>query len=134
VYRQKEYILEENQTPHTELEKELVKELEEFKKEKERVKKLLGNLGGSISHRNDMIVNGVFLVVVLTFFILEITTHFLPPFVSLEIGLLSLSIKIIWMMYSSHKVNHFQFWILNSIEYRVNQIDKKLNEMDKKLK
>ena len=126
--------MEENQTPHTELEKELVKELEEFKKEKERVKKLLGNLGGSISHRNDMIVNGVFLVVVLTFFILEITTHFLPPFVSLEIGLLSLSIKIIWMMYSSHKVNHFQFWILNSIEYRVNQIDKKLNEMDKKLK
>ncbi len=112
-------------------EKELARELEEFKKEKERVKQILGNLGGSRSARREKLVNMGFLVVVLTFFILEVTTHFLPPFVSLEVGLLFLSIKIIWMMNNAHKVSHFQFWILNSIEYRVNQIDRKVRELEK---
>lgn len=125
--------MDTQQIPRTEREKELARELEEFKKEKERVKQLLGSLGGSMTHRKEQMVNALFLIVVLTFFTLEVTTHFLPPFVSLEIGLLFLSIKIVWMMYSAHKVNHFQFWILNSIEYRVNQIDKKVREMEKKL-
>ncbi len=125
--------MEANQIPQTDLEKELAREVEEFKKEKERVKKLLGNLGGSMSHRKERLINIFFLVVVLTFFTLEIVTHWLPPFVSLEIGILFLSIKIVWMMYTSHKVNHFQFWILNSIEYRINQVDKKINDLEKKL-
>ena len=122
------------QSPMTDMEKELIRELEEFKKEKERVKQILGNLGGTQSSRREKIVNMGFLLVVLSFFIMEITTHFLPPFVSLEVGLLFLSIKIIWMMNNAHKVSHFQFWILNSIEYRVNLIDKKMTEMEKKTK
>ena len=122
-----------DQMPRTELEKELAREVEEFKKEKERVKKLLGNLGGSLSHRKEQLINILFLLIVFTFFVLEITTHFLPPFVSLEVGLLFLSIKIVWMMYSAHKVNHFQFWILNSIEFRINQVDKKICDIEKRL-
>jgi len=125
--------LDTNQIPKTELEKELAREVEEFKQEKERVKKLLGNLGGSMSHRKESMINILFLVVVLVFFVLEVVTHWLPPFVSLEVGLLFLSIKIVWMMYSAHKVNHFQFWILNSIEYRVNQVDKKISDLEKKI-
>lgn len=125
--------MEERQTV-SDREKELARELEEFKKEKERVKHILGNLGGSRSVRREKLINMGFLIVVLTFFILEVTTHFLPPFVSLEVGLLFLSIKIIWMMNNAHKVSHFQFWILNSIEYRVNQIDKKVRELEKSRK
>jgi len=121
------------QQPQTELEKELIRELEEFKTEKERVKQILGNLGGKTSARTEKIINLSFLMVVLSFFVLEVTTHFLPPFVSLEVGLLFLSIKIIWMMNSAHKVNHFQFWILNSIEYKVNQIDKRVVKLEKKI-
>jgi len=118
----------------TEREQELSRELEEFKQEKERIKNILGSLGGNISSKKEIAINVAFLVVVLIFFTLEVTTHWLPSFVSLEVGLLFLSIKIIWMMYNAHKVSHFQFWILNSIEYRMNQMDKKINEMDKKLK
>ncbi len=118
----------------TEREQELSRELEEFKQEKERIKNILGSLGGNISSKKEKAINIAFLVVVLTFFTLEVTTHWLPSFVSLEVGLLFLSIKIIWMMYNTHKVSHFQFWILNSIEFRMNQMDKKINEMDKKLK
>jgi len=127
--------MNDNQTPPmSEKEKELTRELEEFKKEKERVKKILGSLGGTRTAKKDKIINGAFAIVVLGFFVLELTTHFLPSFVSLEIGLLFLSIKIIWMMNSAHKVSHFQFWILNSIEYKVNQIDKRVMNLEKKFK
>ena len=122
------------QIPQTEMEKELTRELEEFQKEKDRVKKLLGSLGGQLSHKKENAVNILFLMVVLSFFTLEVTTHFLPPFVSLEVGLLILSIKIVWMMYSAQKVNHFQFWILNSIEYKVNQIEKRFIKLEKEIK
>ena len=123
-----------DQIPQTERERELARELEEFKKEKERVKKLLGSLGGQLSHRKENVINVLFLTIVLLFFTLEVTTHWLPPFVSLEVGLLILSIKIVWMMYTSQKVNHFQFWILNSIEFKVNKIEKQINAMEKRQK
>jgi len=116
--------------PTTELEKELIKELEEFKREKDRVKKILGSLGGSVSTKKEKMINLTFLVIVLCFFIVELTTHILPSYISLEVGLLFLSIKLIWMMNSSHKVNHFQFWILNSIEYKVNLIEKRINQLE----
>ncbi len=126
--------MENNQTPQTDLEKELIRELEEFKQEKERIKNILGALGGTGSHRKEAVINMLFLCVVLVFFTLEVTTHFLPPFVSLEVGLLFLSVKIVWMMYNANKVSHFQFWILNSIEFRLNQLDKKMNDIDRKIK
>ena len=43
----------------------------------------------------------------------------LPPLFSIEIGLLLVSIKIIWMIHKQMKVERFQFWILNLIEYRI---------------
>ena len=125
-------IMHGDQIPQTERERELARELEEFKKEKERVKKLLGSLGGQLSHKKENMINILFLSIVLLFFTLEVTTHWLPPFVSLEVGLLILSIKIVWMMYTSQKVNHFQFWILNSIEFKVNKIEKQIYNLERK--
>ena len=37
-------------------------------------------------------------------------------------------------MNSDHKVSHFQFWILNSIKYKVNQIDKRVMNLEKKIR
>ena len=35
------------------------------------------------------------------------------------------------MMYSQHKFNHFQFWILHSLEFRLNDMSSKLTELAK---
>ena len=59
------------------------------------------------------------------------TTHILPSNISIEIGILLVSIKIVWMIHSQGKYNHFVFWILNSIEYRINDISKKLCAIEK---
>ncbi len=115
-------------------EEALIHELEEFNREKERVRTLLGSIGGSSKNKKEHIINMVFLVVVLTFFVLELTTHFLPSAISLEIGVLLVSIKIIMLIHNANKANHFSFWILNSIEYRINEINKRTITMEKDFK
>ena len=113
---------------------QLEAEIAEFNKEKEEIKALIGNVGGkSYSHR-DNIINFAFLAIIITLFTLEITTHWLPEFISLEISVLLVSIKIVWMIHSQHRYNHFIFWILNTIEYRVNDVGKRVQKMEKLLK
>ena len=112
-------------------EQELIDDLAEYTKEKDRLKSILGSIGGESFSKRDNIVNAAFLAIILILFIMEITTHWLPPFVSLEVSVLLVSIKIVFMIHSQHKVNHFQFWILNSIEYRVNEIGRKMRKIEK---
>jgi hypothetical protein len=57
----------------------------------------------------------------------------LPPLFSIEIGILLISIKIVWMIYKQTKVEHFQFWILNSIEFRLNNLSRQINGIEKML-
>ncbi len=111
---------------------EILEEIEEYQREKERIKNVLGKVGGTAYSRLDMVINIVFLVGVMTLFILGLTIHLLPTYLSLEVGVLLVSIKIVWMMYSQHKFNHFQFWILHSLEFRLNDISARLKEIEKR--
>ena len=114
--------------------KQLEEEIAEFNREKEEIKALIGNIGGRSYSKRDNIINMVFLGLILTLFVQEITTHWLPAFISLEISVLLVSIKIVWMIHSQHKYNHFIFWILNTIEYRVNDVGKRVQRMEKIMK
>jgi len=48
--------------------------------------------------------------------------------------MLLVSIKIIWMIHKQGKLEHFQFWILNSIEFRLNDVSRRMKDIEKKLK
>ncbi|OQY10385.1 MAG: hypothetical protein B6I28_01070 [Fusobacteriia bacterium 4572_132] len=115
-------------------EKELRRELEEFKREKKRIRQMLGQIGGKNTSKRHIIINGSFLILILILFFLELTTHFLPSNISLEISVLLVSIKIVWMIHSQQKVSHFEFWILNSIEFKVNEISKRIRKIEKEVK
>ena len=122
---------QKQQADFSEKEKELKQEIEEFNKEKERIKALIGNIGGRSYSKRDNIINIVFLCIIVTLFTLEITTHWLPENISIEFSILLVSIKIVWMIHSQHKYNHFVFWILNTIEYRINDVSKKVAALEK---
>ena len=107
------------------------KEIAEFNKEKEQIKALIGNIGGKSYSKRDNVINFIFLAIIITLFLLEITTHWLPEFISLEISVLLVSIKIVLMIHSQHKYNHFIFWILNTIEYRINDVGKRVQKVEK---
>lgn len=109
---------------------ELLDEIEEFEREREQLKEILGKIGGRNSSRRDNWINVGFLIIILVLFLLEVTTEFLPRLISLELGVLLVSVKIVFMIHSQQKVHHFQFWILNSIEYRMNDISKRMRKIE----
>lgn len=118
---------------HDALEKrkaKLIEELDIFNSERDRIRHLIGEIGGTRYSKKDNIINLIFLGVIITLFVLEQTTHFLPPMISLEVSVLLVSIKIVWMIHSQHRYNHFVFWILNSIEYRVNELSSSVKKMN----
>ena len=112
---------------------EILREIQEYNKERDQIKSMLGKIGGKSYSKIDTVINIFFLLLISFFFVAEITTHWLPSFISLEISLLLVSIKIVWMIHSQHKFNHFQFWILNSIEYRMNQVAVKMKKIEKEI-
>ena len=118
----------------------LLKELEGFKREQERVRSLVGRIGGRTSGRQDMAINIIFLLIVLTIFTFDflrgvfgITISGAPFSLLQEIALLLISLKIIWMIHRQTKIDHFQFWILTSIEFQVSAVAKKLAELEQKI-
>ncbi len=113
-------------------------ELELYKKEKDKIRAVIGQIGGKRNGAIEHIVDIVALILVLSLFIVDMAGQFagkpiIPHNVSLELGILLISLKIIWMMHRQSKVEHFQFWILNSIEFRVNDLSQELMRLRKKI-
>ncbi len=111
---------------------QLKEELKKFKEEKGKIRNLVGEIGGKNTVKRDKTISAIFIVAIILLFIVDILRHLLhieiplPPLFSIEIGILLVSMKIIWMIHQQSKVNHFEFWILNSIEYRLNDISNRL--------
>lgn len=112
---------------------DILKEIEEYNREREKIKSALGNIGGERYKKTDKIMNVVFLILIGLLVVAEMTLEIFPTFVWIELGVLLISIKIVWMIYSQHKFNHFQFWVLNSIEFRMNQTDKRIRNIESKI-
>lgn len=112
---------------------DILREIEEYNRERDQIKNMLGRIGGEKYSKTDMIINIVFLSAIIALFTLELTTHFLPTFISIEVSVLLVSIKIVWMIHSQHKFNHFQFWILNSLEFRMNNMYSRLKKIERML-
>jgi hypothetical protein len=111
----------------------LRQELEDFKKEKERVRSVLGRIGGKSHAKIDMGINMVILGIVVGLFALEFITGWIPTLLALEISVLLVSVKIVWMIHANSRSYHFQFWVLNSIEFRINEMTKSVRRLEKRL-
>jgi hypothetical protein len=116
----------------------LRKELECFRQEREQVRQVLGQIGGDADRSRERLVNIGFLVAVGAFFALGLAREIfgldlshLSPTLSVEIAVLLVSLKITWMMQRQTRVEHFQFWILTSIEFRIGAIDHRLADLEK---
>ena len=115
----------------------LREELEHYRGEREKIRDVIGQIGGTGHKQRDKLINTAFLVLVVVFFLFDVVRHifrweigFLPPIMLLEVAVLLVSLKIIWMMHSHGKVEHFQFWMLNAIEFRLNVISRRVTELN----
>jgi Flp pilus assembly protein TadB len=113
-------------------EEQLREELQEFQKEKERIRNIVGQIGGSNSKQNK-IVNTLLIIIIAALLILGGVFNRITPSLAVQVAILFGVIKLIWMFYESQRASHFQFWILNSLEFRINEIYKKVKKIEKEL-
>ena len=113
-------------------EEQLREELNEFQKEKERIRNIVGQVGGANATHNK-IVNSLLIIIILTLLILGGIFNRITPALAVQIAILFGVIKLIWMFYESQRASHFQFWILNSLEYRISEIYKRVKKIEKEL-
>jgi hypothetical protein len=124
---------EQRQNRQENLEEELEdlrKELESFQKEKERVRAIVGRLGGVPKNQANLL-NILFIAVVAFCVIISLVVSDHWRLIMIEVATVTLSLKIIYLIHSQMRAAHFEFWILSSLEWRVNEIMKQLRELKK---
>jgi hypothetical protein len=109
-----------------------MEEMEEFLKEKERIRQIVGQIGGKPNLVSRITNVFIFVFIIATL----VAAPFLPKSFELpavEVGLALISIKIFFMLQNEAKVTHFQFWMLSSLEWRMNTIAKRLERIDENI-
>ena len=102
---------------------DLKKEIENFQKEKERVRAIVGQIGGMPTFSTKLI-NVIFIIFVIACFGVSMIVEGRLSILMIDIGLAALSIKLILLMHYLSRVNHFQLWVLTSMEWRLNELIK----------
>ena len=112
---------------------DLKKELENFQQEKERVRSIVGQIGG-VPRFNTKLFNIIFIVVIIGSLGISFIGGREMRLIMIEVATVAISIKILYMMHCQSRVNHFQLWMQSSIEWRINEIMKMLRELKKEQK
>jgi len=107
---------------------DLKQELEHFQKERERVRAIVGKIGGVPKFRVKLI-NAVFIILVTASVTVSLVGGDRLRLLMIEIAMITLSFKIIYLIHSQMRMNHFQFWILSSIEWRINEAIKHVKQL-----
>ncbi len=79
------------------------------------------------------LINNMLLALIIALFVAQLTFRPLGDFFSLELGLFLISLKIFMMINASSRFNHFQFWIMHSIEQRVEAVNERLDAIEAKI-
>lgn len=105
---------------------------QKIEKEMEVLEKKLGGIGGKVTFSH-AILNLVFLVFSLFLIILM---FFLEGAIQIAIGSFAISALAIWVMKfftNEARVNHYQLWVLKSIEIRLINMAKELKSIEGKI-
>ena len=107
-------------------------ELEQFVREKEKIRQIVGSIGGQPTT-----MSKVFTWLMIAFILATlVAAPFLPSKLELpavELGIVLLSLKIFFFLQNEAKVTHFQFWMLSSLEWRMNDMAKRLAHIDENI-
>jgi len=105
-------------------------ELEHFQQEKERVRAIVGKIGGLPKFRTRLF-NGIFIAILIISVAGSIIGGDRLRLLMIELATVTLSLKIIYLIHCQMRINHFKFWILSSIEWRINEIIKDVRKLKK---
>ncbi len=107
---------------------DLKQELEHFQQEKERVRAIIGQIGGMPKFRTKLF-NAIFIVVIAASLVISIIADEKLRLLMVEVATVTLSVKIIYLIHCQMRINHFKFWILSSIEWRLTEMRREIKHI-----
>jgi hypothetical protein len=107
---------------------DLKQELEHFQQEKERVRAIIGKIGG-VPKFQTKLFNIIFIIIIVVSVAVSIIGGEELRLLMIELATVTLSAKIIYMIHLQMRINHFQFWILSSIEWRINETIRHMKQL-----
>ncbi len=110
---------------------DLRKEIERFKQEKERVRAIVGRMGG-MPTMHVKVMNIVFIVFVSVCLAITLFYARSLEIIMGELAVAAVSVKLMYLMHSQARVNHFQLWILSSLEWRLSEMVRDLADLKQK--
>jgi uncharacterized coiled-coil protein SlyX len=81
----------------------------------------------------EKVLNIVWLVATVGFFAWNMFGHGKLASVSLEIGILLISLKLAWSINQNAKINHYEFWILQTLDFKLNDLRHDIHRQRKKI-
>jgi hypothetical protein len=103
---------------------DLKKELENFQREKERVRAIIGQVGGVPKFHNKVFNWILIAATAICLIISLLVDHLSVRLLMIELASAAVSVKIIYLMHCQMRVNHFKVWVLSSIEWRISELTK----------
>lgn len=107
---------------------DLKKEMENFQQEKERVRAILGQVGG-IPKFHSKLFNWILIIATAICMVISLLVDNLSVrLLMIELASAAVSVKIIYLIHCQMRVNHFKLWVLSSIEWRLNELMKQVRK------
>ena len=103
-------------------------EIERFRREKERVRAIVGRIGGVPSSHSRVINYSIVALIVTCLVVSLYVEHTVVRLAMVEIALAILSLKLIYLINGQMRVNHFQLWVLTSLEWRMVEMLRELKQ------
>ncbi|MHC4883053.1 MAG: hypothetical protein ACYTFX_05925 [Planctomycetota bacterium] len=103
---------------------DLRRELENFQEEKDRVRSIIGQIGGVPKFHNRLFNWTLILATAICLVISLVIDHLSVRLLMIELASAAVSAKIIYLMHCQMRVNHFKVWVLSSIEWRINELSR----------
>jgi ABC-type multidrug transport system fused ATPase/permease subunit len=109
---------------------DLKQALENFEQEKERVRAIIGSIGG-VPKFSTKLMNILFIAIIIAAGGVSIIADEKLRLLMIELTTVMLSVKIIYMIHIQTRVNHFKFWILSAIEWRINEMMVQIKQLNR---
>ncbi len=115
------------------LDESLKEDLRQYEREQKEWRKMIARSKIQENARLFDFINSVLFFLIVALFVVQLVFHPMSDIFSLETALFLVSLKLIMMIHSASRFNHFQFWILHSIETRVEGLNERLDRLEDKL-
>ncbi len=104
-------------------------EIEQYRRERAKIDRILDSIDSLKGGKRSRIADTALIAATVMLLFARFAFHWVDDALSLELGLILLSLKIVLLIRIQNNYNHFIFMIMHTIEHNQTGMDEKLGEI-----